>query len=247
LLPAAREVIWEGNEMTADEQPRGRWTRLFGGPTRFAEDVKKAKEVASTVQLFGVGDLSDHQYVKIVFEGVDGWERPLWASDGQWLYLRRPQGIWKTRLPMEHLGRIGVICQSRRGSSRIYGGIRVGNDFSDRPSWHVHMEEVEPEAMDDFYGLPLDGHETGPMISDWVEDVGRRVVMDAGDVFSAPPKSCRFVDGEVRAEAADGRKVRFPISASLDLGAIAGRGDLWLRFGHGLASWMDPFDCQVTA
>lgn len=233
--------------MTNQNGGGGRWTRLFGRPTLFSEDARRAKEVTSTVQMFGAGELEDFQYVMVIFEGLDGWERPLWASDGEWLYLRRPQGIWKTRLPEDHRDRIGMIGQRRGGSSKIYGGVQIGRDFSNAPAWHVHMQETEPESMDTFYGLPKDGYEAGPMISEWIENDGPRVFMNAGDVFGSPPSSCKFVDGGIQAEDAGGRKVRFPIDRSINIEPPALGGHLWLRFGHGSTSWMDPFDCQVTS
>ena len=232
--------------MSSNDQRQGRWTRLFGRPTLFSEDARRAKEVPSSIQLFGVENMPEFQYVKIIFEGIEGWERPLWASDGEWLYLRRPQGVWKTRLPKEYLDRIGVIGQAREGSKKTYGGIQIGHDFSNCPAWHVNMQEIEPEDMDEFYGPLEDGYEEGPLISEWIEDVAQRVVVDAGDVFYEPPLSCQFFDGEIRAEGVDGRKVRFVIDSSFDIEPIARQGNLWLRFGHGVTSWMDPFDCKVT-
>lgn len=231
--------------MQISEQQLGRWTRLFGRPTTFSEDARKAKEVASTVQLFEIGGFPNYHYVKIIVEAIKGWECPLWATDGEWLYLRRPQGVWKTRLPQAHMDRVGVIAQRRSGSSKIYGGVQIGSGFSNEPTWHFHMQKVEPEDLDSYYGPYKDGFEAGPPIASWIADADERVIVDAGDVFAHAPVSCHYAGGEVLAEGPDGRKVRFVVTG-LDLGDVAKAGKLMLRFGHGPMSWMDPFDCAVT-
>jgi len=74
-------------------------------------------------------------------------------------------------------------------------------------------------------------YEAGPPIENWIENIGERAIVDAGDAFAVPPVSCRYLDGEILAQDSDGRKVRFVI-AGVDLDKVAREGNLWLRFGH---------------
>lgn len=225
----------------------GRWLSLFGRPTTFAEDAKKAKAISSTFQLFGKTSDGDYQYIKIVCDEIDGWEVPLWGSDGEWLYLRRPQGVWKTRLPAECEGRTGLVGQRRRGGADSIGELRIRAKSWNDPAWHFWDKKVEPEEMDGFYGPPVDGYEIASLVDSCVFSDEARIVMDGGDVFGEPPKKCVYAQGCILLEGHNGRRVMLPVAAAYDLETPVRLGKLWLRFGADSRCWMVPFDSQVIS
>lgn len=236
--------------MLDEDQPMGRWTGLFGRPTLFSEDARAAKEVQAKITAFGVGDLPDFQCVEIAFVGIDGWEPPVWGSDGTWIYLRRPQGVWKARLPGDIDGRMGVISEIKSGGSKSYGRAQIGKGFGNRPAWHVLDHEIDPSSLDWFYGPIEDGWEAGPLLSRIFKGDDGRPVADARSVFGGPAQvdECRFDGKHIYAVGSDGRKIKFTLEHGYLWPDLVRSGlKLGFGFGHGEASWMEPFAVPVSA
>lgn len=228
-------------------QSLGRWTQLFGRATSFQEDADIAQEIGAEIRLF---DISKNQpglsYVQIIMDEIPGWEEPLWASDAQWLYLRRPQGVWKTKLPIRHLDRVGVVYQKRSGAAGVFGGTQLGQNFANHPVWRLMNQERTPEEIDVMFGFAEDGSELGPLISDAVEVSEDRVVLQGGPIFGSMPESCVMNGRHIFVDDGRGRIVKFILARGIDLSEAHARGVLWLRFAGYDHSWVDPIDIKVS-
>lgn len=226
---------------------QGRWSSLFDDALPFKEQIACAVEVGSAIELVSIpGMEAEHSYVEIVLDDIPGWEEPLWATDGRWLYVRRPQGIWKTLLPREHLNRIGVVYQKRTGFEKRFGGTQIGRDFGGKPHWSLCRQPTEPFELDLPLGADADGVELGAMLIDAVNGPPNRLTLSAGPAFGDAPVAWRFEHGRLLATGRDGRRVAFPIADGFDLAPIAMAGKLWLRFEVLTHPWMEPLDAPVS-
>lgn len=231
----------------SNQSPKGRWSGLFNDEMNFRQQVAAAVHVDSDIELVSIPGLEDdHSYVEIIVGDIPGWDEPLWATDDRWLYLRRPEGIWKTELPLLHLGRKGVIYQ-RRGNSEIkFGGTQMGQNFNGKSTWHFCRKPTSPMELDFPCGRDSDGFELGPMLLDACSGQPGMLTLSAGPAFGTPPKSWRFEQRRLVATGQDGRVVVFPIPESFEIESIAKAGKLCLRFEVLTHAWMEPFDAQVV-
>lgn len=227
------------------KQKKGRWTSLIAEELSFRKQVAHAIEVGSKIELISIpGMESEYSYVEIVVDNIPGWDEPLWATDDRWIFLRRPEGIWKTALPLQHLGRIGVVYQLGCSANKL-GGTEIGRDFGSKEQWHFCRQPTEPSELDYPFGVDDGGSELGPMLIDARAGRPGALTLSAGPAFGTPPKFWRFDHDRLVATGQDGRVVVFPIPESLDLEPIAKAGKLWLRFEVLTHAWMEPFDAQV--
>jgi hypothetical protein len=186
-------------------------------------------------------------YVEIVVCELPGWDEPLWAADERWLYLRRPEGIWKTLLPLEHLDKIALLYQRRTGSLGLLGGTQIGHNFDQKMRWHRGSQPVDPSDLDFPYGFAPDGTEMGPMLAEEAQGAEPgQVIMAAGPVFGAKPEHCWWSNDCVRARDNNVREILFPVAHGVDLEKFAKEGSLRLRFASWQAPWMEPFDVKVS-
>lgn len=231
----------------SNQSQKGRWSAPFDSKLNFGEQVATAKHVNSDIELVAVAGLeNEHSYVEIIVGDIPGWDEPLWATDDRWLYLRRPEGIWKTELPLQHLERKGVIYQRRGNSEKKFGGTQIGSNFNGVEVWHYCKKPTDPLELDFPYGRDGDGKEIGMMLIDACSGQPGTLTLSAGPAFGLPPKSWRFELGRLIAIGQDERVVVFPIPESFDLEPIAKAGKLWLRFEVLTHAWMEPFDVQVV-
>jgi hypothetical protein len=226
--------------------PPGRWTRRFGVDATFEAETAAAIEVPSKTLLVDTPGLGDeYRFVQIILPNLPGRDEPLWASDHDWLYIRRPEGAWRTSLPREHLDRVGVLYQLGERRQR-HGGTQIGRGFQGKEGWRRMSSLTTPRELDFPYGLDEAGNEIGPMLYKVVDSNDSRVVVEAGPEFEDPPTSWAFEADRLFATGRDGRVVAYPIAPSLDLRAAALQGRLWLRFSIWSHPWADPFDAPVV-
>ena len=224
-----------------------RWSSLLSESMTFNDQARHAVEVGASIHLVAIpGMEAEHSFVELVLDDIPGWEEPLWASDSQWLYVRRPQGIWKTALPIEHASRKGMLFQRRTGFDKRFGGTLLGRDFGGKTRWTLCGQPTEPVELDFPLGVDTDGVELGAMLIDTVNEGSDRLTFSAGPAFGEPPVAWRFDKGRLLATGADGRLVAFPIATGLDLAPIALAGKLWLRFEVLTHPWMAPVDAKVS-
>lgn len=224
-------------------QKTGRWCALFGRPMSFAEEIKRAVEVSAIATLFG-------PQVHIAIEPpLPGWEVPLWGSDGQWLYLRRPEGVWKTRLPLAHADLQASICIKDPNMTEWLGSTFIGTDWVGVAGWVMREGEPCSPADLDAAASPskAPGYEVDeigfPLLKRISTDDGR-AVFHAGAAFSSAPKLWVDRKAVIGQDEATGRRVAFGTNGTEAAEVLASGGDLWLRFSGDM---LLPVDAKVSA
>jgi len=228
-----------------DKKRVGQWTALFGGRRSFQEEIKSAVEIRSQWNQRG-------SQCDIIVDELPGWLPPMWGSDLDWLYLRRPEGVWKTRIPSDiEDGRANALYQKGGvcSGSKLLGGMSMGRSIVGQPGWIKGADVANPrdaasrdEALHPCaQGADVDADALAWWINPWEEEASGVYVLDAGDHFSHPPAF--ELEGEwlIAIDDANGRRVAYPTEDGLlDL---VKDGRLWLRFG---SKWLEPFKVQIA-
>src|SRR5471030_584170 len=103
-------------------QTIGRWSALFNGRTSFKD------EVGSAIEIGAKWNRSARQR-DIILDEIPGWLTPLWGSDRQWLYIRRPEGVWKTKIPPNFEADTPILLYQKRSDAagaRSIGCLSIG-------------------------------------------------------------------------------------------------------------------------
>jgi hypothetical protein len=224
-------------------QMTGRWCSLFGSPMSFAQEIKAAKEIEAIVSLFGT------QVNVEVAQLLPGWVTPLWGSDDRWLYLRRPEGIWKVRLPVEHAGaRINIYLKDPNHEIRVSGTF-IGTDWVNVGGWMLRQcEPSSPEQLDanasPSKAPGYDVDEIGiPLLNRILTDDGRNL-FHAGDAFASVPELWVDRKAVIGKDKASGRRVAFGINGTEAQEVLESGGVLWLRFS---GEMLLPVEAKVSA
>lgn len=222
----------------------GRWARLFGGSLRFEAEASRAKEVGAAWTPSDDGDQVD-----IVFDNIEGFATPAWGSDSEYLYLRRPEGAWKTRLQKSMVDRIGLIHQ-RFVDGTVSDSVLIGRGFSQRGGWIFSaMEPATAGEIDALFALDalagkVDADEEGSALWKFVERSARRDVVSAGSLFGSDRIEFSQV-GQclIAADKDTRRRVAYDISKNVEVRKSMEASRLWLRFE---GRWMKPVDVKVA-
>lgn len=208
----------------------GRWTALFGAESDYATEIMNASTIASRASVDG------DQMDLMVDESLQGWEDPLWGADRDWLYLRRPEGVWKTRIPRVPRGAELVVWARDPNAPEKRLGISLGDDISPTGGWRVsRRESMSPQEMDSrvrprgIVNYPFD--ELGPPLINVVSRQGANVWIEAGSAFGSPPSLRREGAWIVGTDSETGRTVGFAVPSPSEAEMALDHGQLWLRFG----------------
>lgn len=221
----------------------GRWSKLFGKFLSFEEEAASAREIESKWKL-GL----DGRQLDVVIEPIAGYASPAWGSDRQWLYLRRPEGIWKTRLPEAAEGDWIMLCQRSEGRE-VLGSLSFPTGLLGDGGWHWRDEgPCSARDIDDLHspvmGCPDDATEMWEPLWDVVEVAQGRTLLSAGEAFGPEELSfSRSGDWLLAVDASKARTVAFDTSKSKAARRGLDEGTLWLRLQ---GEWMRPSDIHVT-
>lgn len=225
-----------------EDKPKiGRWCALCGPNASYADEVAAAVVVASTAS-------GDHEQIDITIrDPLPGWETPLWGADRDWLYLRRPEGVWKTRLPKIPQRAEVLLCVRDPNTQEEYKSTMLGGDLSPTNGWRRWRgQPASPATMDatlrpaGIESLPFD--EAGCPLLGVVERKGAAAWLDAGDAFCSPPIARRVGRWIVATDCKTGRRVGFGLPSPSEAELALDHGELWLRFSGDLLA---PVDCRV--
>lgn len=232
------------------------WVGKSGRERGVQEELALARLVNSTWTLRPPACEGDEPVWQAVVEPLDGWLKPLWACDEQFLYLRRPEGIWKTPLPKHvRLMRLEQAQLSIRSAktrqpmgSMLLGCLDEGKSFD----WRT--DDDEPASLS---ALDLDrsperflGAEQADFIGsfphirkDWSD--ASRLVIDLGEDASEPPTF--DFDGEwlYSIDATNGQVLGYFLDdeAGPTIRAALEDGQLWARY-HG--PFIEEFTVRVA-
>lgn len=224
------------------------WSGLFEGRKSFEEEIGHAVEIDARWE-FHDGQLD------IFLDGIPGWLPPLWGSDEEWMYFRRPEGVWKTRIPaMIPPGPASIYCRAdpARATSKFVGGEYIGRIGRKMGGWisGPHAQAVLNAADLDYERSPqgqgwadgLVADAVGCMLDNVLEDAPGRVVVRAGDLFAQAPVFSVSGEWLLATDPDSGWTVAYGLAE----GSVAERALrqrlLCLRFG---SVWLAPFDVNV--
>ena len=222
----------------------GNWSALFGEPKTFEYEVSQAKDFDAKWHV-------NSEQIEINFGGLPGWLAPLWASDGEWLYVRRPEGVWRSRVPRDLPAETSIIfIQKKRGSSGESGRMFMSFNMEPTGAWMDRFQEpCSPEDIDnlrdqrrDRQGVEVDFY--APPLTDFQEDAGRLIV-SVGDLFCEPPVFTIERDWLVATDSKTSSRCAFPITCQGSEPAKAAlmEGNLWIRFD---GCFLDRFEVKVS-
>lgn len=220
----------------------GRWTELFGRPTSFKIEIQKAREISSQWR-----HIENSPHVEARLEFIPGHMTPIWGSDQDWLYVRRPNGIWKTRLPADLGDKRVLLCQND-GAGGVLGGLPLGSMINAKGGWFENegadsIDAVEIDQALDAAHLYVDAEELGHPLWDFAESSASRSVVQAGEHFAHANLDFELQnDWLIAVDKGSGRRVAFDVSKNRVVKRKCLENILWLRFE---SAWMKAVDVHV--
>lgn len=225
-----------------DAKLSGRWSSLFSESLNFDSEISHAREVAAQWRRSGVGRQMD-----VVLENLKGNVRPAWGSDADFLYIRNPEGVWKTKLDRDS-GTRQVIIHQLLPDGSVSGGVLLGREIENKGGWFYGSQFVTSACdIDESHRFGIEGidaDERGCPLFEFAELSGSRDVVLAGD--SVGHTDIRFErDGDwlIVVDLKSNRRIAYDIAANRVVSESAMNDRLWLRFS---GPWMTPVDKKVT-
>lgn len=216
------------------------WASLFGGRRSFDMEIKIAKEIGAKWEIDG------HQR-NIIADQIPGWLEPLWGTDGNWLYLRRPEGVWKTRIPDEFQDSTPIFLCQRLGGD-IVGMLSLGKSMVGCKGWirgHSIENPMDAADMDD-----MGRHESLLVDADvyssgWGNALGfdgEEILVDGGGHFDKLPRFKLQGDWLIAEDVGSGRRVAYPLDGYQVHRKALEDGDLWMVLG---SKWSKRFEVKI--
>ena len=227
----------------------GSWSRLFGGRRSFALEADRAQAVDPEW-------LSTPFQRDIVFPKLPGWLAPLWGSDHEWLYLRRPEGVWRARIPKDFCADTPITIHERsllNGSETIRGGMGIGRSLTGHSGWirgsavdePIEAADLDGRSRPSSRGFEVDADIVGRPLGEVAAESAERLELRAGDYFARPPAFA--LDGRwlVATDVQSGLRVAYDIGLPgyEFVGEALDAERLWLRFE---GRWLASFAVQVA-
>jgi hypothetical protein len=225
----------------------GRWHKRFdsGIDSTFEAEIDAAKLVDAEWQTHSGPLGADRSgYVNVVFDKLPGWLEPVWASDEKWLYLRRPEGTWKTPIP-DRLQPAGPLFLVDRVPGQADSGrrTRLGRVSTVAECWMDGFAQPVDvgarDCMDAVASLDVDflGTHLGQPKSD-----GDRLLALAGDDFQSPPDFKLAGDWLIANDRALDLSCAYHIGGIEPIAKAMEQGALWIRY-QGI--FVPTFDVQA--
>jgi hypothetical protein len=216
----------------------GRWTERFQLCDDYEAELKAAIEIPHRWKDSGT-------QIAIELDRLPGWLTPLWSLDGGWLYIRRPEGVWKTRLPNARPGLPVVFCQ-RFADGSIRGDEFIGEQLSSTGRWMRGPGEpkspVELDCESSPEGSNADADEIANPLFNVIENTPERYVMSAGELFDRPPSATFDGNWVICRDESTGWRIAYGVDSHPHVRRALREGRLWLRFS---GPYMDPFMIHV--
>lgn len=230
----------------------GIWTRAFGGPLDFQQEIAKAQTVeASWVARSDPSGEARTGHTDIVLLSLPGWHEPLWAADDRWLYLRRPEGVWKTAIDRSALSRgPSFLVDARFMGRRPAGRMMLGPLFERTDGWRDKYGEATTALDMDAISDPSAAGVDGPLPFDYIGqplieydgDAARLIAISRDEFRSAPTFRC-VGDWLIATSAEDGLVYGYPLERLPTLRKALNKGHLWIRYQ---GEFMEPFEVEVA-
>lgn len=229
----------------AMERKVGRWGGLFGQRMSFQKEILSAKEIGARWSLLREGEWCQ---LNVELDPVAGWLPPLWGSDDRWLYLRRPEGVWKCAIP-DLLDGVSAQLRFRGADGKGLGSVSIGQRIHSMGGWFWSMDTDTPvdaadsddevQAWSKQEGAPAD--QLGGRLDQVLASEPGKTVVKVGDEFAEAPTFQNHGDWLVAADK-KGWRVAYSLKDCAEALAALGRGELWLSFG---SPWMRAWEVKV--
>lgn len=200
----------------------------------FERTPQREMQLAAQVESHWITPVStisgdDEPVWRVVVDPLPGWLKPLWACDDEFLYLRRPEGAWKTRLPQDPLFRLmqpveihlAIRCAN---SGEPSGDILLGWQADAATGWRngdqevVSLTRLDEDRDPDFWIDP-------PAKADFLGSTPRkradlsdasRLVIDLGEDAKAQPSFAFEEDWLYATDASNGQVLAYLLDDELD-------------------------------
>ena len=219
----------------------GRWSSLFSEALIFDDEILHAMEVTAQWRRSESG-----RQIDVVLENLKGYVRPAWGSDTDFLYVRNPEGVWKSKLDRD-IGTRQVIIHQYLPDGAVSGGVLLGRGIENKGGWFYGSQSVtSASVIDESHRFGVDGidaDELGSPLFEFAELRGSRDVVLAGD--SVGHSDIRFErngDWLIVVDLKTNRKIAYDIAANRAVLESAMNDRLWLRFN---GPWMTTVDKKV--
>lgn len=223
----------------------GRWAGLFGQRVSFQKETLSAKEIDVKWSLLCEGDWSQ---LNAELDPIAGWLPPMWGSDDRWLYLRRPEGVWKFAIPDLGDG-ASVQLRFRGPDGQSLGSYGIGPQIRSLGGWFWSMDTDNPmdaagrddevQGWAEEEGAPAD--QLGGLLDQVLTIEPGRTVIKVGDEFAEAPTFQTHGDWLIATDKKDWR-VAYSLRDCQEALAALDRGELWLSFG---SPWLRAWAVKV--
>ena len=218
----------------------GRWASLFGQRMSFHKEIASAKEIGARWEILGN---RDYRQLDIEIDYIPGWLPTMWGSDDHWLYLRRPEGVWKFALPNIQADTTQLCFIGTDGNHLWADGI--GQHIKSMGGWFWSMDTDHPreaadrddEVQDWAEGDQAPADQLGGYLDEIIEEKPGMILIQVGDDFGEPPSFATDGDWLVATDQ-QGWRVAYSLKNCSKAKAALDRNELWLLFsGPCMKSW----------
>lgn len=216
----------------------GRWVKPFGGRRSFAQEISGAEEIHAEWTI-------KPEYMNVIVDHIDGWVEPLWGSDQNWLYLRRPEGVWKTKIPSDtpH-AREAYIYQKNAEGFGVLGGLSIGASIINQGGWIrraadgelIDAADLDAEESPISHGVELDVQRLRSPCGRELEATRERLILDLGDGFDRAPKFSKQGNWLVAHDVATNQSEAYQMDDDPDLWTEIQSGRLYFCY---CSPWME--------
>lgn len=221
-----------------------KWVNPNTGPKSFDEEKTSAIEVGAKWKRGVLGSW-------IEFDPIPGWKEPLWGSDSQWLYLRRPEGVWRAKL--EKLpsadGTFDLYIRHPK-TNALLGEKTLFPKLANQGGWHRaggNSAPVSASSRDQdqstLLALPVNVDRAKTLVGDVLCYEPQRVVIQMGDSFAKPPIFSIENNWLIAEDIESGFREGYPLGQNTMADSALLEKKLWFSYG---SRWMpEPFTVKV--
>ena len=217
------------------------------GKSSFGEDVERAVTIGAK------WSRTKHQR-DIVLEDIPGWLSPLWGSDDRFLYVRRPEGIWKSEIPRDFEDQTPILLsQSKVDStgSRVIGNLFLGNSIFAQNGWHqgpptgngINAFDLDDLARPSTQGAKVEADAIGQDLWEVLTFEDGDLLVKAGDDFCSEPQFTINGDWLIAKDKDTGWRVAYPVEKETRIHQALVSGRLWLQYR---SPWLRKLNIKVS-
>jgi len=230
---------------------RSWWTKGFDPEGIFENDIAHAIPIEAEWRL---DTACSNPSWTVSILGIPGWTSPLWGTDDHFIYFRRPEGVWKTRIPEEVQDEMTLLLVRGYSPSHRSGTIPLADDIRCQPAWHGSMGFLRsPLDIDNDRAIKDSPGYAGAHSADFLgpalcrfspDSDASRLIVEAEDDFDRPPTFSRNQDWLFATDSQSSRVVAYSLEQSAAARKALDNGALWLRYaGPFLSSFIVNAAC----